>query len=614
MDDVSTGQRDAGLINSFNNKALGLRLSRRGLLRHGAVLGIGGSVVATLLAACGGSNSTPTAASGGTQSTAASSGGATAASGGSSSTTTTSSSTTTTSSTASAGSSDYQLADDQTLRLPAGEPPTMDPEVTSGGSELFIIFNVFDGLVGVNQDTGKVEPHMAEKFEANADASAYTFHLKDGLKWSDGSALNAHDFEWSWKRVLDPNTKSAYVPALYPIKGVVDAVQNGAPIDSIGVKATDDSTLEVTLEAPTPYFTLLATTWTFYPVPKTVIDKTGEKWTEAENIISTGPYVMKEWKHNESITLAPNPNYWGKQPVVKNVIFSLFQDYESQAIVAYENNELDFCSVPASDFQRVKADPSESKELISLTASYTRFVICDCTNAPTSDVNFRQALSMSVDRKTLADQIRHGQVVVAPTLLPPDMPGYNPDATIGEDLAKAKDLLAKANITDPSSVKLSMVYISTDDYKLDAEYLQQTWNKNLGINITLEPIDNANYNDWRASRETSPYNIYIGNWGSDFEDPSNWYNQNFTHASDHYRSHWNDPDFDAAVAKAATNTNEQERVQEYKDAGMIIAQQSPVIPLYHDVNYYLAKPYVKKLHLQPLLTAVHAAQVEIAKH
>src|SRR6185437_8153494 len=174
------------------------------------------------------------------------------------------------------------------------------------------------------------------------------------------------------------------------------------------VKATDDNTLEVTLEAPTPYFTLLATTWTFFPVPKTVIDKVGEKWTEAENIISTGPYVMKEWKHNESITLAPNPNYWGKQPTVKNVIFSLFQDYESQAIVAYENNELDFCSVPASDFQRVKADPNESKELISLTASYTRFVICDCTNAPTSDVNFRQALSMSVDRKTLADQIRHG--------------------------------------------------------------------------------------------------------------------------------------------------------------------------------------------------------------
>jgi oligopeptide transport system substrate-binding protein len=575
-----------------------LRLTRRGLLRNGAFLGVGGSIVATLLAACGGSsNSTATTASGGSTTATTASGGSTTASA---------------STAASTGSVD--LAADQTLRLPAGEPATMDPEVTSGGTELDVIFNVFDGLVGVNQNDGKVEPHLAEKFEANSDASAFTFHVKTGLKWSDGSPLNAHDFEWSWKRVLKPETKSAYVPALYPIKGVVDAVTKGGSIDAIGVKATDDNTLQVTLEAPTPFFNLLATTWTFYPVPQVVIDKQGEKWTEAANIISTGPYIMTDWKHNESITLEQNPNYWGAKPTITKVIYSLFQDYISQGIVAYENNELDFCNVPASDFQRVKADPTESKEIISITASYTRFVICDCTNAPTSDINFRQALSMSVDRKTLTDQVRHGQVVPAPTLLPPDMPGYNPDATIGEDLAQAKALLAKAGITDPSTVKLSMVYISTDDYKLDAEYLQQTWNKNLGITITLEPVESTAYNDWRASRATAPFNIYIGNWGSDFEDPSNWYNQNFTHASDHYRSHWNDPEFDKAVATAATNTNADERVQQYKDASKVIATQSPVIPLYHDVNYYLAKPYVKNLHLQPLLSSVHAQQVSIAKH
>jgi oligopeptide transport system substrate-binding protein len=323
---------------------------------------------------------------------------------------------------------------------------------------------------------------------------------------------------------------------------------------------------------------------------------------------------MTDWKHNQSITLAPNPNYWGTKPTVTKVEYSLYQDFEAQGIVAYENSEVDFCDVPSSDFQRVKGDATESKELISLTASYTRFVICDCTNAPTSDVNFRQALSMSVDRGTLANQVRFGQVVPAPTLLPPDMPGYNPDATIGEDVDKAKALLAKAGITDPSSVKLTMVYISTADYKLDAEYLQQTWNKNLGINITLQPVESTDYNDWRLSRKTAPFNIYIGNWGSDFEDPSNWYNQNFTHASDHYQSHWNDPDFDSKVTAAATNTDADQRVQQYKDASVIIAQQSPVIPLYHDVDYYLVKPYVKKLHLQPLLTSVHAQQVEIAQH
>ena len=489
----------------------------------------------------------------------------------------------------------------------------MDPEVSSGEG-IAIMFNVFNGLVGVNQDTGKVEPHLAEKFEANADASEYTFSLRSGLKWSDGTALNANDFVWSWKRVLQPETKSAYVPALYPIKGVLDAVKNGASIDDIGVTAVDDNTLKVTLTDPTPYFPLLATTWTFYPVPKHVIDKQGEKWTEASNIVGTGPFKMTGWKHNESITLEQNPNYWGPKPTITKIAYSIYQDLLSQAIVAYENDEVDYAQVPAADFDRVKNDANLSKEMVSVTASYTRFVICDCTNDPTSKIPFRQALSMSADRKTLADQVRHGQVVPAPTLLPPDIPGYNEKATLGEDVAKAKTLLTDAGISDPGSVKLSMVYISTDDYKLDAEYLQQTWKKNLGLDITLEPIERTSYNDWRASREKSPFNIYIGNWGSDFEDPSNWYNQNFTHASDHYRDHYNNPAFDAAVEKARTETDEAKRVQEYQDAGMIIAQDSPLIPLYHTVNYYLVKPYVKKLHLQPLLTSVHGEQVQIAKH
>ncbi len=575
------------------------RITRRTLIARGAVLGLGASAAATLLAACGGSSkSTPAATSAATQS---SSGGSTA----------TTAATSAATQASSGGSAD--LASDQTLRLPGQEPPTMDPQVTSGDG-INIMFNVFNGLVGINQDTGKVEPRLAEKYEANTDASEYTFTLRQGLKWSDGTALNANDFVYSWKRVLEPETKSAYIPALYPIKGVLDAVENGAPIDDIGVTAVDDNTLKVTLTDPTPYFPLLATTWTYYPVPKHVIDKVGEKWNESANIVSTGPFIMTDWSHNQSITLEQNPNFWSDKPTITKIVYSLYQDQLAQAIVAYENDEIDFAEVPATDFERVKNDPKLSKETVNVTQSYTRFVVCDCTNAPTDNVKFRQALSMSADRKTLAEQVRHGQVVPAPTLLPPDIPGYNEKATIGEDIDKAKQLLKDAGVADPGSLKLSMVYISTDDYKLDAEYLQQTWQKNLGLNITLEPIERTSYNDWRASREKSPFNIYIGNWGSDFEDPSNWYNQNFTHASDHYRNHWNNPEFDDAVEKARIETDDQKRVQMYQDAGMIIAEESPVIPLYHLTRYYLVKPYVQKLHLQPLLTGVHGDQVEIAKH
>ena len=183
----------------------GARLSRRSLLGRGAALGVGASVAATMLAACGGSSNktTPTTAPASTATSASTS----ASSGGSTATSAATTAATSASTQASSGG-DYELASDQTLRLPTAEPYTMDPEVTSGDG-IAVMFNIYDGLVGVNQDTGKVEPHMADKYEANTDASEYTFSVKSGLKWSDGTAINANDFIYSWKRVLDPETKSA---------------------------------------------------------------------------------------------------------------------------------------------------------------------------------------------------------------------------------------------------------------------------------------------------------------------------------------------------------------------------------------------------------------------
>ncbi|HET7034393.1 MAG TPA: peptide ABC transporter substrate-binding protein, partial [Thermomicrobiaceae bacterium] len=580
-------------------------LSRRGLLQRGVALGLAGSSISALLAACGGSSKTPAESTSAATSAGGSGSAATSApSAGAASPATSGGGAPTQSSGA------VDLASDQTIRVGIGEPSTMDPAVTSGGTELDPIFNMFEGLLGVNQVTGKVEPRLAEKYEANDDASAYTFHLRSGLKWSDGTAYTAKAFEWSWKRVLQPETKSNYIPALYPIKGVVDAVKNGKSIDEIGVKATDDSTLSVTLEAPTPYFPLLATTWTFYPVPQHVIDKAGDKWTEADNVVSNGAYKMTDWKHNQSMMLEQNPNYFDQKPTITKVQYNIYADELAQSIVAFGNNELDVAEVPSSDFDRIKADPKLSPLMFHLTGSSTRFVVCDCTNKPTDNAKFRQALSMALQRSVLSDQIRKGQVVPALTVLPPDIPGYDPDANIGEDVAKAKQLLSDAGITDPASLDLTLVYISTADYKLDAEYVQQAWKNNLGLNIKLEPVESTAYNDWRASREKSPFNLYIGNWGSDWADPANWYNQNFTHASDHYRDHWNNPDFDALVEKARTNTNEDERVTQYKQASKTFAEESPIIPLYHPLNFWVVQPYVKDLAMQPLLETVRARYIK----
>lgn len=269
--------------------------------------------------------------------------------------------------------------------------------------------------------------------------------------------------------------------------------------------------------------------------------------------------------------------------------------------------------MPSNDVERVKGSDI-ANQIIRIENSRTRFVVCDCTNPPTDDVKFRQALSMSLQRDVLANKVHQGNVAPAYTILPKDIPGYNPDASLGEDIDKAKQLLADAGHDDPSSVDISLVYISTQDYKIDAEYVQGAWTNNLGINVKLEPIEENTYSDWRASRETQPFNTYIGQWGSDFQDPFNWHNQNFTSQADHYRNHWKNDKFDSLVAEAAVNPDEDERIQQYKDAEVILVHDAPIIPLHHALTYYVAKPYLKGVHLPVVLTVVYGKFLQIEQH
>ncbi len=594
------------LLGSLDQLPL-VNVSRRVFVQRGIALGVSGVMIGSLLAACGGDDDdddSPTATAEGGAATSETS----------DATATTASDTNEPTQEAAAGMTPVgTLADSQVLRLPSIEPNDLDPAVSSGYG-LAQFRNLFDGLVGIDPQSNELVPLLAESFESNDDGTEYTFVLRPDLTWSDGTPLAAEDFVWSWKRVLEPDTRSQYIPALYPIQGAEEAANDPSLIDDLAVEATDERTIVVSLVGSTPYFPLLMTTWTFYPVPKHVVDEQGDQWYEAGNMVSTGPYILSEWNHNQNIILEINPEYWGEQPQLTRIEYSLFDDQLAQSIIAYENDELDEAEVPGSDLQRVLDSDSLSAEVIAVERSSTRFVVCDTTNAPTDNFMVRQALSMSIDRETLAQQIRLGDSEAAFTVLPPDIPGYNPDASIGEDVEQAQALLAEAGYDDPSEIEISLVYISTADYKLDAEYLQNAWSQNLGINVTLEPIEQNTYSDWRASRETEPFNVYLGNWGSDFGDPFNWHNQNFTHAADHYRNHWDFPEFDDLVDTAATNTDVNERISQYEDAEVLLVEQAPIIPLRHQLSFFLVKPYVKNVFLQPILPVVYGKYVSIEEH
>lgn len=506
-----------------------------------------------------------------------------------------------------------ELAADQTIRIPTSEPTTMDPAVSYGDNELAIFFNVFESLTGVDQRTGETVARLAESWEPNEDATVFTFKIRQNAAWSDGTPINAHDFVYSWQRVLDPETASEYMSALFPIKNG-EAIANGEmEFTELGVAALDDYTLEVTLEAPTAYFPLLATTWTFCPVPKHKVDEHGVEWVEAGNLVGSGPYTMQSWDHEQEIVLVPNPMYYGEAPTVQTAIYRLYDDPTAQAFPSFENNELDYAAPTGPDLERIRASEELMQDAVQFPLSQTYFIVADTKNVPTDSIPFRQALYKSMDRETLVNDVFKGEFLPAYTMLPPDIAGNNPDAALPVGTEEALQLLADNGI-DPASISIELAYRNTSVWTTVAQYLQSQWQDQLGITITLTPIEDSTYIDWRAARDTEPFNLYSGTWGSDFSDASNWFNQNWHSSADHYRDHWENAEFDAIIEAAAPNTNLEERNQQWSEAEALFVQELPVIPFMRGQAFRMVKPWVKDLFFQPLLSSVHLRTIKIAAH
>ena len=228
------------------------------------------------------------------------------------------------------------------------------------------------------------------------------------MTWSDGTPITAKDFEYSFRRVMDPATKSKYTSALYGIKNGKEVEQGKVPPDQLGVKAIDDKTFEVTLTEPTTFFPIIAATWTCLPTPQHKVKELGDKWTFGPDVVSNGPYVLKEWKKDVSYTLERNDKYWGPKPTLTRVEQKIYEDPLKSSLGAYEANEIDQAQIGAGDFARVKGDAKLSKELTPFPGSSSYFLVLDCTNKPTDDPKVRQALKLGYDPKTLIDTVLQG--------------------------------------------------------------------------------------------------------------------------------------------------------------------------------------------------------------
>jgi oligopeptide transport system substrate-binding protein len=499
------------------------------------------------------------------------------------------------------------LADKQTLRYADFEPQSFDPVIPSTP---YSLPTVFEGLIYQDWTDNQLKPAYALSYQANSDATVWTFKLRPGSKWSDGSPLTAKDFEYTFKRIPDPKTASKYTAAAESLKNGVEIAAGKAPPDSLGVKALDDTTLECTLATATPFFPLLIATWSYLPTPKAVVDKSPDKWTEAATIVSTGPYILKEWKHDQSMAFEPNPNYWGGKPIITRVDMTIYEDPVAKGLAAYENNELDTAQVSSSDYDRVQKDAKLSKEMKGFPGSSTYFVHWDTTNKPTSDVKVRQALYLGWDRKGLIQDVLRNYYLEAPTILPPDIPGFNPAAALTGGIDKAKQLMSDAGFAGgqgwPSD--FNIVYGTNATTKLFLEYLQSEWKKNLGITVNLQNLEAKAATEFRVSRKNQPFNGLFGNWGSDYGDPFNWHNFLFSSKNEFWPSHWNNPEFESIIDKAKGNPDKDARTKMYQDAEVILMREQAHMPIFHGQAFYVIKPNLQGIFHPAILGTVPRAK------
>lgn len=474
------------------------------------------------------------------------------------------------------------------------EPKTLDPGLFTGVPESHIGTALFEGLTRIGEGQ-KVMPGIAESWTVSPDGTVYTFKLRDA-KWNNGDPLTAEDFKYSWLRALSPELASEYSYQLYYIKGGEAYNSKKGTADAVGIKVIDPKTLEVTLEAATPYFLALTAFQTYYPVNKKNVEANKDWSLNPATFISDGPFKMKEWKHNDEVVAVKSDTYWDAKNVkLSEVDFKLIDDGKA-ALTAYEAGDLDGTdNIPIPDIQRLR----DSKVLKTAPYIGTYFYRFNVTKKPFDNVKVRQALSMAIDRKMLIDQVTKGGQIPAYAYTPPGMVDVAPGSDfrqtggdfIKEDIPAAKALLAEAGYPDGKNwpADVTILYNTSASHKLIAEAIQNMWKTNLGIDVKLRNEEWAVYLD---SQSKLNFDISRAGWIGDYADAMTFMDMFVTKGGNN-ETGWSNADYDNQIAIAKKTGDESVRIPAMHAAEKILMDQMPIMPIYYYVNNFVLKDNIK---------------------
>ena len=482
---------------------------------------------------------------------------------------------------------------------------SIDPALNSAVDGANYILFAFDNLLKMDKD-GKVVPGLAEKYEVSDDQLTWTFHLRDGLKWSDGSVLTADDFVYSWQRLVDPNVAAPYAQTvLGMVEGYDDAIgrpdaDGNTTVDSdptkLKVEAPDEKTLIVHMAKPTPYFDKLAAFVSLSPVKKDVVEANPDGWSiDPKTYISTGPFKLTGWEPGSYLMFEKNENYWDADSIKLDGIKCLLMQDQNATFSAYESGDaLMIKDVPTQEITTLKdrsdfhIDPILGTYYLDLNTTLDEF----------KDPKVREALSLALDRKYISETITSGTYTPASGFVSEGVTDWNgtawqdnitdKSAYINIDdhagnLAKAKELLKEAGYEN--GVGLPEMVYSTNDasyHKKIAEYLQQAWGE-LGLKVQVNIVE---WKSFTPQRRSGNYQIARDGWVMDYNDPSNILELALT-GNGNNNAKYSNPEFDALMSKAATEKDPQTRFGYLHQAEDFIMKDTAMVPLLYYNDFYL---------------------------
>ncbi|GAA6160055.1 MULTISPECIES: peptide ABC transporter substrate-binding protein [Ruegeria] len=481
------------------------------------------------------------------------------------------------------------LADDQTFTYRIlDEHSSVDPQVVEDVSGAEIVRDLFEGLMNQDED-GNLVPGVATSFTTNDAKDVYTFTLRDNAKWSNGDPVTAGDFVYAWKRAVDPALSSPYAwyMELMSIENASEIIAGEKPVDDLAVKAIDDHTLEVKLSAPLSYFPQMTTHATTFPAPQKVIEEFGDAWTKPGNIVSNGAYVLTEHLPQERSVRERNEMYWDNDNTIIEKVVALVINDENVALTRYLAGELDRTEVPAGQFPRLqKEHPEEAISFPRLCNYYYTFNLSEGGPEAFKDPNVRQALSLAVDRKIITENIMAGGQPQAYTFAPEATAGFTvPDVEMAsmsqaERDELAKELLAEAGYGADNPLSFEMVYNTSEAHKKVAVALSQMWKQKLGVNAELA---NMEWKVFLEERGNQNFDLARGAWCGDYNEASTFLDL-LQSDSGYNDGKYNNAKVDELLASAKTA---DDAAPLYTEVERIIAQETPVIPIYHYAGVYM---------------------------